>query len=463
MLRKIKVQRLRKRIFKLGLVLGTTAMVCVTCRCTGVGFTLKSLVRSGRDYEALELERAKRTVVSEPPMTSQALPAYWTQYRGPKSDGIYDESPLQLDGWDAAPPILWSAPVGPAYSSVVVASGLVITMEQQRDQEAVIAFDLASGTLVWEHAWPDRFYHVLSKEGPRATPAIDGEFVVALGADGELRCLDLQTGTMHWRQDLLEGSDNDNLDFGLSASPRVRNETVYVQGASEVCALDLRSGELLWTALAETMAYSTPQFGELLGSTYLMVCAKERIIGLDLNTGTELWTFPWKYLGDTCTQPMALTPNRVLISSGYGKGSQLVELKQTPHGITANVVWKSSRFKTRYNEPVLDGDRLYGLDEGTLTCIDVQTGKRLWKQGRYGYGQLLLHRDTLLVVGEDGEVHSLRISAEGPEEVANFTGVDGGMTLNLPALAHGRLFVRNEEVLVVFDLRGRGEPMSDGD
>ena len=83
----------------------------------------------------------------------------------------------------------------------------------------------------------------------------------------------------------------------------------------------------------------------------------------------------------------------------------------------------------------------------------METGSRLWKRGRYGYGQLLMHRDHLLVVDEDGQVHVLRLDSEGPVELARFEGVDGGMTLNLPALAHGRLFVRNEKVLVAFDLR----------
>lgn len=434
------------------------AFVAVTLSsCQGMGFTIKSSLRSSRDYDELDSHRARVQAAAGPRKArteaTQVPPAFWTQYRGPRGDGVYDEQDLALSWPEGGPPRVWSAPVGPAYSSVVVSAGLVITMEQRREREAVVAFDFQDGRLVWEHSWPGRFYNVMSKEGPRATPAVQGELVVALGAQGELRCLDLATGRMRWRRDLLHANPDDNLDFGLSASPRIRGDIVFAQGADRVSAFDLVTGEPRWTALSETMAYATPQFGELLGSTHLVVSTKERVVGLDPASGAELWSFPWKFLGDTCTQPLILSPERVLASSGYGKGAQLVALEESPSGIEPAVVWKSPRFKTRYNEPVLSGGRAYGLDEGTLACIDVETGSRLWKKGRYGYGQLLMHRDHLLVVDEDGQVHVLRLDSEGPVELARFEGVNGGMTLNVPALAHGRLFVRNERVLVAFDLR----------
>ena len=422
--------------------------------CAGLGFTIESAFRSSRDYDELDRDRALLQPTGGPSELGTEPPAaYWTQYRGPHGNGVYDEQELLLSWSEGAAPRLWSVALGPAYSSVVVAGGLVITMEQRREREAVVAFDLEDGRLVWEHSWPARFYQVLSKEGPRATPAVQGELVVALGAKGELRCLDLATGALQWRSDLLNGSPGDNLNFGLSASPRIRNGVVFAQGAESVSAFELATGEIRWTALSETMAYSTPQFGELLGSTHLVVCTKKRVLGLDADSGVELWSFPWKFLGDTCTQPMILGPNRVLASSGYGKGSQLVALEQGPSGIESTILWRSAGFKTRYNEPILHDGRAYGLDEGTLACIDVESGSRLWKQGRYGYGQLLLYREHLLVVDEDGQVHVLRLDPEGPVELTRFEGVDGGMTLNLPALAHGRLFVRNEKTLVVFDLR----------
>ncbi|MEM6674808.1 MAG: PQQ-binding-like beta-propeller repeat protein [Planctomycetota bacterium] len=420
--------------------------------CAGLGFTFRSLTRSSSDYDALDDERA-RGAASPDSIRAETPAAYWTQYRGPVGDGEYDEAGVDLTWTAVAPRRLWSAAVGPAYSSVVVAGGLVVTMEQRREREAVVAFDLEDGTVVWEHAWPGRFYNALSKEGPRATPAIQDGLVVALGAEGELRCVALETGDLRWRRSLLDGSDA-NLNFGIAASPRILGDAVIAQGADHVAAFELATGELRWRALSETMAYSTPQFGELLGETHVVVCAKKRIVGLDPSTGAELWSFPWKFLGDTCTQPLVLSPDRVLASSGHGKGAQLVRLVDGEEGLATEVLWRSRRFKTRYNEPVQSGRFAYGLDEGMLACLDVETGERVWKEGRYGYGQLLLIGERLLVVDEDGDVHVLRLGDAGPSEELCFEGVDGGMTLNVPALAHGRLFVRNERELVAFDLRG---------
>lgn len=420
--------------------------------CSGLGYTLGSLMRTSRDYDELDTERASAQAVARPRgMASPDARPYWTQYRGPRGDGVYTEQELALAG-TLQPRVLWTAPVGPAYSSTVVAGGLAITMEQRRDEEAVVAFDVEGGSLVWEHAWPARFDHPLSKEGPRATPAVWGTSVVALGALGELRCMDLESGALRWRHALLEEGGKGNLDFGLSASPRIRAGLVFSQGSKHVSAFDLETGERRWTALDEGMGYATPQLGELLGRDHLVVSTRKRIVGLHPDSGAELWSFPWKFLGDACTQPILQSPNLVLASAGYGKGAQLVELTAQPDGIQPETVWKSKRLKTRYSEPVALDGRVYGLDEGILTCIDRATGKRIWKRGRYGYGQLLLHDGHLLVVDQEGLVHVLRLDPKGPVELTTFEGVDGGMTLNLPALAQGILFVRNERVLVALDL-----------
>ena len=183
---------------------------------------------------------------------------------------------------------------------------------------------------------------------------------------------------------------------------------------------------------------------------------RRRVVGLDATTGAELWSFPWEVTnGLSITQPILLAPDRVLVSAGYGKGAQLVRLVPGESGVTPEVLWRSARLKTRFNEPVLVGEHVYGLDEGTLVCLAVEDGRRAWKEGDYGYGQLLAADGYLVVVDEDGAVHVLTADPEEPTELASFEGLDGGVTLNVPALAHGRLYVRSEKELVCFDLRGR--------
>lgn len=430
-----------------------------------VQFGWSAYMRDPADYDALEAERAVRGAEGTPPVAetpaASAAP-YWTQYRGPLGDGIYREQNLALD-WDAAPPPrLWSVVVGPAYSSIVVAHGLAITMEQRREREMVVAFSLESGQVVWEHGWEARYSDALSKEGPRATPALAGEFVVTLGAKGELRCLDLASGELRWRHALMD-PDGPNLEYGLAASPRIfevdGEALVILQGHRSLFAFALGSGEARWRALDETLAYVTPSRAEVLGRDTLLVTAAERVVGLDPDSGAELWSFPWSVLGGlACTQPIVVAPDRVLVSAGYGKGSQLVELGIDEAGATGTPeprsLWRTAHFKTRFNEPLWLAGQAYGLDEGRLMCLDLDTGRPRWRGGSYGYGQLLAVGDeALIAVDEEGAVHSLGLGPEGPLERGSFQGLEGGMTLNLPALAHGRLLMRSEKQLACFDLR----------
>jgi len=445
----------RRALVAIAVAVSCLLLTAVACRQLRYG--VSSFLRSSPDYDRIETERAASSERSRPqgaPRRAPARDANWTQYRGPQGDGVYREQPLDLDWSGSASPRRWSAPVGPAYTSAVIADGLVITMEQRRDREAVVAFGLESGGVVWEHTWPGRFYESMSKEGPRATPAIAGRRVVALGATGEARCLDLRDGELLWRANLLEEEERSNLRYGLAASPRVREDLVIVQGASSVRAFDLATGERRWSALSEPLAYATPVLGRILGVDTAVVTTARRLVGLDVETGEERWSFPWRVSsGLACTQPILVGRDRVFVSAGYGKGSQVVALSRATSSVKAEVVWKSRRMKTRFNEPVLRDGFVYGLDEGILSCVRVDDGEVQWKKGRYGYGQILAVDERILLVDQDNRIHVLEVGPEGPVELGGFAGPEGRSALNLPSLAHGYFVVRSEKEIVCWDLR----------
>jgi outer membrane protein assembly factor BamB len=98
--------------------------------------------------------------------------------------------------------------------------------------------------------------------------------------------------------------------------------------------------------------------------------------------------------------------------------------------------------KCKFNNAVLHGGVVYGLDEGILAAMDAETGQRKWKGGRYGYGQLLLAGGHLVVLTETGDVVLVRAAPERHEELAKFSALEG-KTWNVPALANGLLLVRN--------------------
>jgi outer membrane protein assembly factor BamB len=171
--------------------------------------------------------------------------------------------------------------------------------------------------------------------------------------------------------------------------------------------------------------------------------------------GKLLWSYTWDTNnGINVSQPIVVDQNRFFISSGYGKGAALVEIKGSGNSYTANTIWENGMMKNKFNSSVLHNGYVYGLDEGILTCLDVNTGERKWKEGRYGYGQVLLAGGHLIVTSEQGEVALVKATPAQYTEVARFSALQG-QTWNYPALASGRLLVRNSNEMAAFDISGK--------
>ena len=424
-----------------------------------VGFWLRAIFQEEPDYDALEADRAARGTADEAADRTGAPAPYWTDFRGPNRLGIYDEAPI-LEKWpDAGLPLLWRQPVGAGYGSVTIAEGLVFSLEQRRDDEALVAYDLASGAEVWIVSWPARFAELSSGEGPRSTPVYAEGRVWALGANGELQCVEARDGSGVWRRNVLEAAVADNLQYGLAATPLVHGERLIVatgdprEGGCGLLALERETGEVVWRALDDRASYASPMAAELAGVEQVVVFTAGRAVGLDPSEGRVLWEFPWEVMdGLSCSQPVAVGPSRLLLSAGYGKGSAVIELESTSAGWSVSEVWRSPRMKNRFNSSVLLAGHAFGLDDGVLACIDVETGKRVWKGGRYGYGQVLLAEEHLLVLGEDGSLSLVRATTDGHEQLYRFPAIDG-LSMNIPAAAHGRLIVRNKLEMACYALR----------
>ena len=426
-----------------------------------VDFALRSYLRGGADYD--ELDRHRSGQAGDPgPESAFAREDYWTDFRGPDRAGTYAELPL-IETWPVGgPPLSWKQPCGAGYSSFVVAGGLAFTLEQRREREALVAYELNSGREVWVSEWDGHFTEALSKEGPRSTPVYAGGRLFAQGATGELLCVDALSGRTLWRRNVLADTSAENLTYGLAASPLVVGGLAIAQsgvpaGEGSVIAYDVGNGEPAWTALSEPMAYSSPLRARLLDKEQVVVATAARVCGLEPGTGEELWSFPWAVAnGLSCSQPIPVGPARLLLSAGYGKGAALIELAATERGLVAHELWKSNRLKNRFNTSVVHGAYVYGLDDGVFTCVELESGKRVWKGGRYGYGQQLLVGENIVLTTEDGEICLLRATPERWIELARIDAIDG-MTLNVPALAHGRLLVRNFKQMACFDLRAPGK------
>ncbi len=388
--------------------------------------------------------------------SAHASKNYWTDFRGPKRDGRYEEMNV-LTQWPASglTPI-WKQPIGVGYASFVVADGRAFTIEQRRSQEVVTAYDVATGRELWKQGW-NALYSDSTGDGPRATPTWDNGRVYALGATGELRCLDAKTGAVIWGRNILSENQASNLPWAMSASPLIVDDKVIVLpgggSGKSVVAYNKMTGAPVWKSQGDTQAYVSPMLVTLAGRRQILVVSSNRAFGVAPEDGSLLWSHTWDTdMGINASQPLIVDKNRFFISAGYGKGASLVEVTGTGNSFTTRTLWENINMKNKFNSSVLHDGHVYGLDEGILTCLDVNTGARKWKGGRYGYGQVIFANGHLIVLSDSGELVLVKATPNQHTEVARFKALEG-KTWNHPAIAGGTLLVRNANEMAAYNLR----------
>lgn len=388
----------------------------------------------------------------------------WPGYRGPSRDGIIRGVKLRTD-WSTRPPQkIWKHPVGRAWSSFAVVGDFAFTQEQRDDSEAVVAYRFTDGEQVWAHLDTARFAasDAMGGTGPRATPQFDNGKLYALGATGILNCLDAKTGQRIWSTDILKDAGTPdkpfpNLGWGMAGSPLIVDQLVIVnpggKGGNSVAAYDKESGKKVWSGGDRPATYASPSVATLRGERVVLTPVGTGLTAHSLKTGRELWFFPWSNDPKVCgALPVVLNEESLLFGIGYGEGTVRLNVTRSDEAWSVSQTWHSNRFRPKFNDFVVRDGHAYGLDDGTLTCLDIETGKIQWKSGRYGYGQLLLVDDVLLIVSEKGDVVQVPAVSTKPDVLASFTALEEWITWNQPVLVRGKLLVRNAHEAACFDL-----------
>ncbi|MEX0977941.1 MAG: PQQ-binding-like beta-propeller repeat protein [Pirellulales bacterium] len=423
---------------------------------------------------ALEAHRARQQAEIAAAKNADALPPIDVQvsdddvleYWGPHRDGIIAGPKLARD-WSAQPPrMVWRQPVGGGYASFVVVGRTVVTIEQRRDKEAVVAYDANTGVERWVYDYPALFSEVLGGDGPRATPTFHQGKLYALGATGVLSCLDFATGKHIWSCDILKDNHCGNLDWAMSGSPLVYDELVLVnpgnqKGTDEsraIAAYAQSDGKPMWGCGRAKAGYASPTIVTLAGVRQVLIFDAGGLAGHDAADGSELWRVPWKSDWDiNASQPVVLSNDRLLITSA--SGAALVQIAHADGAWKVTDVWRGRDMKCGYSSPIAYQGHLYGLDENMLACVDLATGKRLWKDrgGQFGHGQMLLRDDLLLVLSEAGELALVEATPKRFNELGRIQAIDG-KTWNVPALVGRRIFVRNHLEMAAYDLPTESQP-----
>ncbi len=385
----------------------------------------------------------------------------WPGFMGPGGDGQLPAPDWQTD-WRAHPPReVWRQPAGLGWSGFAVTGNRAITQEQRGDDECVACYEACSGRLLWLHAERTRFSEPLGGDGPRATPAVaaDGRTVFTLGGTGVLNCLEVATGRLIWRREVLAETGSANLTYGKSGSPLLVNGWVVVTGGAAgptLLAFRQDDGAPVWKGGDEPASYSTPALRTLAGRAQLVSVNAGSVTGHDPATGAVWWRFAWPGDYPKVGQPCAAGPDRLLVTASYGQKSHLIEVRAgAGQALTAEAVWTASSPRTKFSSATRVGERAYALDEGTLVALDLRRGERLWRQGRYGFGQHLQVGCLLLIQAESGEVVLVEPEGQGARELGRLRALSS-KTWNPPTLAGRWLLLRNDREMVAYELAPRG-------
>lgn len=429
---------------------------------------------SATGEEQFLADRAGDSAPARPPRVAPGEPLVaadgdWPRFRGPDTDGARRGVTIATD-WDDAPPKLrWRRRIGPGWSSLTVVDGRLFTQEQRGEREAVVCLDAATGDELWSHEDAARFSEELGGDGPRATPTFADGKLLTLGATGILNCFDAATGDLQWTQNIAPAIDpaietNDDSTpqppyWGYASSPLVVGDAVVVFAGGHrddsLRAHSLATGKLLWKANSGKQSYSSPQLATFDGEQQVLYLSDLELTAVDPQTGENRWRFEAGFEdGFPSIQPHLVGEDQVLVSFAQSAGTMLLRVARDDGAWEVTPVWKERDLKPYFNDFVRHDGALFGFDGDRFACVDAATGKRHWKRGRYGSGQVLLLADqgVLVVLSETGEVVLVAADPAEHRELARFQAIEG-KTWNHPTIVGDRLYVRNAEEIACYELQ----------
>ncbi|HBH52228.1 MAG TPA: hypothetical protein DDY91_10080 [Planctomycetaceae bacterium] len=408
-----------------------------------------------------EVQRTVAAGESNPAAPQATLtlgPTDWPRFRGAGLDSRVTWKTGTTDWTQAPPRELWRSKVGPAWSSFASVAGRLFTQEQQGDHEVVCCLDAATGRLIWQSQIDTRFSDVVAGPGPRSTPTFDDGRLFTLGARAMLIAHDAATGAELWRHDLMQELDAQLPVWGFSGSPIVVGDAVMVyaggRGDHGLCAWDKQTGKLLWSRAQQGMNFSTAQPVTMDGVIQVLFAAPEGLESLDPATGTLLWSHKptdWHVPGKC--QPQQIAPDSLVVPLGDGVGLARLDVTHKDGAWQVTERWISKALKPSFNDFVFHQGFLYGFDQNILACISAEDGKKRWKNGRFGFGQMLLLEadNRIIVASEGGDLVLLETNPDRLVELGRVTA-SPEKTWNHSIVAGNLLFFRNGAEAVAYQL-----------
>jgi len=419
----------------------------------------------------------------------------WPQWMGVHRDGQSHETGLIDEIPQEGLTVQWRTSIAGGYSGPAVAGNRVFVTDYVpekpelkndpgvRDKrsgvERILCLEFTTGKILWKVEY-DRSYNVSYAAGPRATPTVDGDRVYALGAEGDLHCIHIESGKVIWRRQLAEEFQAETPIWGHSAHPLVHGDLIYclAGGAdSVVVALNKLSGTTVWQALtASEIGYCPPSLAAIAGRQQLLVWHADAICGLDLASGQSLWEYPLKPNYGMAIGAPRLRGDR-MFASGIGDTAAMIQFDTD--GKPSKTLWKGQPKKAVYSGNAtamwLD-DVIYGADcqTGQFVAASQETGDRYWetfslttggqRRASHGTAFTIQNEWRTFVFAETGELILAKLSKEGVQEKGRMkllkpTGECFGRPVvwSHPALANRCLIARNDEEIVCVSLAAEAQ------
>ena len=399
---------------------------------------------------------AAAKVAAGPAMSERAFTRVeWPGFRGPDRNGVVRGVRLATD-WSASPPAaIWRKPIGPGWSSFAVAGDRLYTMEQRGEHEIVACYRASTGEPVWVHRDAARFYESNGGPGPRGTPALSDGRVYSIGGTGIVNALDAETGARIWTRNAVTDTIATVPFWGIASSPLIVGDLVVVAASGALAAYDRATGDRRWTVKSTGSSFSSPQLATIDGAVQILLLAGSGLTSVAPADGAVLWRYEWA--GSPIVQPGVTSDGDIVMTMSDAMGGLGVRRLHVTRGSGAWKVeerWAANTLKPFFNDYVVHNGHAYGFDGNIIACVDLADGKRKWKGGRYGNGQVLLlaDQDLLLVITEEGELALVKASPDQFTEVAARVPAIEGKTWNHPVLIGDTLFIRNGQEMAAVRL-----------
>lgn len=416
----------------------------------------------------------------------------WPKFLGPTGDSVSTEKGIIINWPAKGLRIVWQTKLGLGYSPPTISRGRIFLFDAYADPDKkvphsrLICRESETGKELWKFEYESDYDDYFGYDnGPRCSPIVDGDRVYLHGAEGMLHCLNIETGKLLWKVNThAEFLVLQNF-FGVGSCPVIFEDLVIVPiGGSPkgtpagvddflarkgngtcLVAFDKFTGKEKYRLGNELASYSSPIITQINGKTMGLYLARGGLVGFDPKNGKELFHHPWRarMLESVNAANPLVVGDKVLISECYGVGSALLKIKNG--GVEE--IWsdadkgRQASLRCHWNTPIEHDGYVYGCsgrhtNEAELRCVELATGKVMWRQRGLTRSSLLMVDGHFVCICEDGNLLLLKVNPKKYEEVSRWDLGEAGLleypAWAAPVLSHGLLYLRGKEKLLCLEL-----------